>query len=41
MGHKSKISNTNINERIKQVVILTILILVGIIISSVVNGLNN
>lgn len=41
MANKSRVSNIDINDRIKQVIILTILILVGIFISSVVNGQSN
>jgi hypothetical protein len=38
MGHARKASNINISDRIKQVIILTILILIGILISKAVDG---
>lgn len=38
MSHTRRVSNININDRIKQVIILLIVILIGIFISSRVNG---
>jgi hypothetical protein len=38
MGHTKRISNIDINDRIKQVIVLIVLILIGMFISSASNG---